>query len=100
MIRQNPAINRPACGHAIFSENLAEGGFARFVYAKDVLKIACQICSGLLCLHELHIQCDRDLFAHHNAAGLKRGVPGQAEILAIDFGGRRYCNASVAPRIS
>src|ERR1035441_10414445 len=48
---------------------------------------------------QLHFQVDRDIFANQQAASFQRRVPRQAEILAMDLGGRRGASLYIAPRI-
>jgi hypothetical protein len=50
-------------------------------------------------LHELDIKGDGDLIADKNAAGFQRGVPSQAEVFAVELGGRRGSQARAAPWI-
>src|SRR6202795_3004110 len=52
-----------------------------------------------LSLHELDVERDGHLVANENAAGLKRRVPGQAEVFTVDLRGRRYRNSRVSPGI-
>src|SRR6266446_1811413 len=52
-----------------------------------------------LSLHELDVERDGHLVANENATGLKRGVPGQAEVFTVDLRRRRYRNSGVAPGI-
>src|SRR5438128_3452495 len=50
-------------------------------------------------LYKLDIQGDGHLVANKNATGLKRRVPGQAVIFAVDLCCRRDRNSGIAPRI-
>src|SRR6266403_958261 len=52
-----------------------------------------------LSLHELDVERNGHLVADENAAGLKRRVPGQAEVFTVDLRGRRYRNPRVSPGI-
>src|SRR5882762_8489180 len=52
-----------------------------------------------LSLHELDVERDGHLVANENATGLKRRVPGQAEVFTVDLRGCRYCNSRVSPGI-
>src|ERR1700751_67062 len=61
-----------------------------------------QVNVGNLCqsrLYELNIQGDGDFLAYKNAAGLKRGIPFQPEILALDLCRRLQTDARVPPRV-
>ena len=49
-------------------------------------------------LHELHVEREGDFVADQNAAGFKRGVPGQAEVFAIDLGGRGQTRCGYCPK--
>ena len=40
-----------------------------------------------------------DVFADQHAAGLESRIPGQAEVLAVDLGGRGEADAGIAPGI-
>ena len=51
------------------------------------------------CLDELHVESDRDLFAHQDAAGLEGRVPRQPEVLAVDLGGGGKPDAGISPGI-
>ena len=48
---------------------------------------------------ELDFEGDLHVFADEDAAGFESGVPAQAEVLAIDFGGGGKADAGVAPRV-
>src|SRR5579862_820254 len=50
-------------------------------------------------LDELDVEGDGDIFADEDAAGLKRCVPVEAEILAVDLGGGGETDAGVAPGV-
>ena len=50
-------------------------------------------------LGRLDIEGELDGVAHEDAAGLKRGVPGEAEVLAADLGLGLEADLRVAPRI-
>jgi len=50
-------------------------------------------------LHKLGIESDGDLVANENAASLECSIPGQAEVLSVDFCGRRDGNTCVAPGV-
>ena len=50
-------------------------------------------------LDQLDVQDDLDLLAHEDAAALDGDVPGQAEVLAVDLGGRLEAGAGAAPRV-
>src|SRR3977135_526287 len=52
-----------------------------------------------LSLHELDVERDGHLVANENATGLKRRVPGQAEVFTVDLRARRYRNSGVAPGV-
>ena len=52
-----------------------------------------------LSLHELDVERDGHLVANENTAGLKRRVPGQAEVFTVDLRCRRYRNSGGAPGI-
>lgn len=41
----------------------------------------------LLGLDELYVQRDGDIFTHKHTAGFQGGVPGEAEVLAVDLRG-------------
>src|SRR5262249_35893117 len=62
---------------------------------RDVLLVSTKNSS----LYELHVERDGYLIADQKASALERRIPAQAEVLAADFGGRRYPNARVAPRV-
>ena len=47
----------------------------------------------------LDVQGDSHLVVDENAAGFKRRIPGQAEVLAVDLRGRRDRNSRIAPGI-
>jgi len=47
------------------------------------------ICHLLLRLNELYIEADLTVFADQHAAGFEGRVPGEPEVLAIDFGGAK-----------
>src|SRR5262249_48945682 len=53
--------------------------------------------SGLL--GGLDLELEADLVAHHDAAALERGVPGDAEVLAVDLGGGREAGPPAARRV-
>src|SRR5262249_22928249 len=60
------------------------------------------ICCALACelgLHELKVQCNGDLFAYENAAGLERCVPSQPKVFPIDFRSGRDRDPAIAPGI-
>src|SRR5258708_28112233 len=48
---------------------------------------------------ELRIETDGHILAYQDAASFQGRVPGEAEILAIDFGGGGEANACIAPWI-
>ena len=50
-------------------------------------------------LHELDIEGDGHFIADKNAAGFQHGVPGQAEVFAVDLRGRRKSQARIAPGV-
>src|SRR5438552_11904324 len=60
------------------------------------------MCAGrrmIQVLYELGIQGDGHLVANENATGLKRRVPVQSVIVAVDLSCCRDCNSSVAPGV-
>src|SRR6266480_1908124 len=50
-------------------------------------------------LYELDIERNGDLVTNENASSLKRRVPGQAEVFAVDLGRRRGRDPDIAPGI-
>ncbi len=48
---------------------------------------------------ELDLEADRDVFPDQHAAGFERGVPSQAEVLAIDLGRGGKADAQIPPRV-
>src|SRR5438067_11568138 len=52
-----------------------------------------------LLAYELDVELDGDVLADEEPAGLEGGVPGEAEVLAVDGGGGREPGAGAAPRI-
>src|SRR6266478_813787 len=53
---------------------------------------------GLACRDGLHRQFDARRLADEDAAGLQGDVPGEAEVFAVDLGGRAEADALVAHR--
>src|SRR4051812_1477922 len=49
--------------------------------------------------HSLELEGDGDVFAQEHAAGLERGVVGEAEVLAVDLGLRGRAGLVVAVRV-
>ncbi len=50
-------------------------------------------------LDELDVESDDYVFADENAAGFEGRVPGQSEVLAVDFGGGCKADTRIAPGI-
>src|SRR6185437_9615349 len=50
-------------------------------------------------LHELQVERDGDIFADEDTARLESGIPGEAEIFAIDFCYSGEPDSRVAPRV-
>src|SRR5262249_44638059 len=50
-------------------------------------------------LDQLQLDRDMNLFAHQDSAGLQRGVPGQAKVLAVNLRRGFEANTSIPPRI-
>src|SRR5690606_28747292 len=48
---------------------------------------------------ELDVDLDVDVLTDHHSTGFQHLVPGQAEVLAVDPGGRRRAAADVAPGV-
>src|SRR5215216_2946561 len=58
----------------------------------------CFVCSSVL-LDGLDLELEADLLAHQDTAALERGVPGEAEVLAVDLGAGREAGPAAAPRV-
>src|SRR5215211_2509775 len=58
----------------------------------------CFVCSSVL-LDGLDLELEAGLLAYQDTAALERGIPGEAELLAVDLGAGREAGPAAAPRV-